>query len=163
MSVQRPRWTERRLTRPFVEWSAGFGGDASRFSPVDYPDSDTGYPYVLCSAWLFCPRTVEYRDGVFLADRFEAENVDTWRDTLDGVLEPVEDVVDETHLFDVFTNTDFDPYGEEQLSQLAVAVAECRQGVLTNRYPGRGIIVEYRDEDDEAYGPAVTFWSTNPA
>ncbi|MFF3512027.1 hypothetical protein [Streptomyces sp. NPDC002573] len=57
--------------------------------------------------------------------------------------------------------TDDDQLGEE-LPQLALALRECWQGVLSACYPDREITVAVSDEEDGSYGPTVTFW-TSPA
>ncbi|MGW2566635.1 hypothetical protein [Streptomyces sp. NPDC001537] len=63
----------------------------------------------------------------------------------------------------VFGNTsltDDDRLGEE-LPQLALALGECWQGVLSTRHPDREITVAVSDEEDGSYGPTLTF-STSP-
>lgn len=64
-------------------------------------------------------------------------------------------------LWEVFGNTELgneDRLGEE-LPQLAVAIGECWQGVLSVRHPDRTVTVQVSDEDDGAYGPTITFWT----
>ena len=162
MSEGRPQLGERGRPGFVEEWSTGFTGSADRLGPVDYLNSDDGYRAVVCATWLFCPETVEYRGGVFLLERFEADNVDDWLGRLDGAVDQAEDVVNETRLFDLFGNADIDTYGTGLARQVATAVGECWQGILERRFPGRSVTVEVRDDDDGAYGPSLTFW-TAPA
>lgn len=159
MSERRPKLGERYRPGFVEEWSTGFTGSASRLTPLDYLNSDEGYRAAVCATWLLCPETVEYRGGVFLAERFETGNVDDWLGRLRGAVDQAEDVVNETRLFDLFGNANIDAYGTGLARQVAVAVGECWQGILTRRFPGRDVIVEVRDDDDGAYGPSVTFWT----
>ncbi|HEX6472352.1 MAG TPA: hypothetical protein VF069_24885, partial [Streptosporangiaceae bacterium] len=127
-------------------------------------DFEGGLRFVLAAAWLFCPETVEYRGCVFLEDRFDPANVDNWFRDLDGSREHVEIMVNAVALWDVFTNTDLvdeNRFGEE-LPQLAMAIGECWQGILSRRYPDRDVTVRVTGEEDRDYGPTVTFW-TQPA
>ncbi|MEV0610978.1 hypothetical protein AB0I61_31950 [Polymorphospora rubra] len=50
-------------------------------------------PATRAAGWLFNPPTVEYRGGVFLADRFDASTVDTWFAQHPGETARVEAVV----------------------------------------------------------------------
>lgn len=161
MSERRPRQTGRERPEFVEQWSTEFTGSASRLSPIDYLNSDEGYRAVACAAWLFCPETVEYRGGIFLAERFQAGNVDQWLERL--AMGQVEDVVNESRLFDLFGNADVDAYGAALAHQVAVAIGECWQGVLAGRFPDRDVTVEVRDDDDGAYGPSVTFWTVHQA
>lgn len=161
MSEQRPKLGERERPGFVEEWSTKFTGSPSHLTPVDYLDSDEGYRATACATWLFCPETVEYRGGVFLAERFTAGNADDWIDHFDGSVDQAEDVVNETRLFDLFGYANIDAYGIGLAHQVAVAIGECWQGVLERRFPDRDVIVEVRDEDDDAYGPSVTFWTVH--
>ena len=64
-------------------------------------------------------------------------------------------------LWDTFANTDLTGESQlgEDLPQLAFAIGECWQGVLSARYPDRAVTAEVSDEEDGAYGPAITFWT----
>jgi hypothetical protein len=101
---------------------------------------------------------------LFLKDRFRQESVDDWFTKLGGDRERIEAVVNHVELWATFGNTpltDDDRLGEE-LPQLALALGECWQGLLSARYPDREITVEVSDEEDGSYGPTVIFW-TSPA
>ncbi|WP_208113215.1 hypothetical protein [Actinorugispora endophytica] len=137
------------------EWREGLGG-SDTLTPTAFIDQEAGYPYVVAAAWLFCPQTFEYRGGVFLAG-VRAETVDRWMEEFGGDVGRVEAMVNQTSLFDVFTNVAVDSYGEENLTRLAYAIGECWQGVLQRRYPERDIVVTVADEPDGAYGPTVSF------
>ncbi|MGW2718063.1 hypothetical protein [Streptomyces sp. NPDC001492] len=162
MTHSKPVWSERELPAFFRQWRTEWKDEA--LSPANYLDYEGGLRFVLAAAWLFCPETVEYRGGVFLKENFSRDTVDHWFTTLSHDRQRVEAVVNRVRLWDVFLNTslaDDDQLGEE-LPQLALAVGECRQGVLSARFPDREITVEVDDEEDGSYGPAVTFW-TSPA
>ncbi|MCZ1005968.1 hypothetical protein [Streptomyces lydicus] len=143
-----------------------FGHDSLReeLSPDNYLDFEGGLRFVLAAAWLFCPETVDYRGCVFLKENFSQGVVDDWFTELEGDRCRIELVVNHVELWAVFCNstlTDSDQLGEE-LPQLALALGECWQGVLSARHSDREITVEVRDEEDGSYGPTVTFW-TSPA
>jgi hypothetical protein len=162
VSVKNPRWTERRLPGFFLDWRRQWAGpSAHTLTPPDYLDEQKAFPHVVAAAWLFCPETVEYRDCIFLRERFEPDNVDTWFEHFNGAQEDVEAMVNQTELFDTFSNTDLDGHHDD-LASLALAIGECWQGILAVRYPGRGVTVEVSGEDDGDEGPAVTFWSDHP-
>lgn len=94
--------------------------------------------------------------------------VDDWFTNLGDDRQRIEAVTNHVELWSTFGNTplmDDDRLGEE-LPQLALALGECWQGVLSTRHPDREITVEVSDEEDGSYGPTVTFWtspSTSPA
>jgi hypothetical protein len=162
MSVRSPRWTDRRLPKFFTDWRGQFTGPSvNDMTPVDYLDEQKAFPYVVAAAWLFCPETVEYRDCLFLKDRFDAANVDTWFDRLEGDRADVEAMVNQTKLYDVFSNSDLDGH-DDDLEELALAVGDCWRGVLAASYPEHGVTVEVSTEEDGAYGPTITFWTNHP-
>ncbi|MFE1840280.1 hypothetical protein [Streptomyces sviceus] len=157
MSSSKPSWSERELPGFFKRWRTDWKDE--ELTPANYLDFEGGLRFVLAAAWLFCPETVEYRGGVFLKDRFSQDNIDNWFTTLDGDRERIEAVANHIELWALFANTplsDDDRLGEE-LPQLALALAECWQGVLSARYPDREITVQVSDEEDGSYGPTVTF------
>jgi hypothetical protein len=159
----KPSWSERELPAFFRQWRTDWKDE--ELAPENYLDFEGGLRFVLAAAWLFCPETVEYRGRVFLKDHFRQDTVDDWFTQLGGDRERVEAVVNHIELWDTFGNTpltDDDRLGEE-LPQLALALGECWQGVLSTRYPDREITVEVSDEEDGSYGPTVTFWSSPAA
>lgn len=159
MSSSKPSWSDRELPAFFTRWRTDWKDES--LTPANYLDFEGGLRFVLAAAWLFCPETVEYRGAVFLKDRFSEPTVDTWFETLSGDRERIESVANHVELWSLFTNTpltDEDHLGAE-LPQLAQALAETWQGVLSTRYPDREVTVEVSDEEDGAYGPTVTFWT----
>ena len=159
MSTGRPSWTNRRLPEFLLEWRLAWR--QPELAPENYIDYEGGLPHVLAAAWLFCPETVEYRDGIFLKDRFAEPNADRWFTELAEITPRVEAMINHVELWGVFGNTDLtgdDRLGED-LPQLATAIGECWQGVLSLRHPEKIVTVEVSDEDDGAYGPTITFWS----
>jgi hypothetical protein len=156
--VRKPQWVQRSLPRFFLEWrSHWLGPSAETMTPLDYINERKAFACVVAAAWLFCPETIEYRDCVFLKDRFDQENVDTWFEQLDGEQADVEAMVNQMKLYDVCASSELVSH-DDDLTALALAVGECWQGVLAARYPGRGLTVEVSGEEDGAYGPTVTFW-----
>ncbi|MFG2464898.1 hypothetical protein ACGFXB_05410 [Streptomyces canus] len=160
MSSSRPSWSDRKLPAFFTRWRAEWKDE--ELTPANYLDFEGGLRFVLAAAWLFCPETVEYRGGVFLKDRFGQDNIDNWFTTLDGDRERIEAVANHVELWALFGNTPLtaDDHLGEELPQLALALGESWQGILSTRYPDREITVVVSDEEDGAYGPTVTFWTT---
>ncbi|RPF35727.1 hypothetical protein [Streptomyces sp. TLI_185] len=160
MAERRPVWSGRELPVFFRRWRTEWKDE--ELSPANYLDYEGGLRFVLAAAWLFCPETVEYRGGVFLKERFGRGTVDDWFTNLGDDRQRIEAVVNHVELWATFGNTpltDDDRFGEE-LPQLAPALGECWQGVLSARYPDREITVEVSDEQDGSYGPTVTFWTS---
>ncbi|KWT62479.1 hypothetical protein ADL21_07815 [Streptomyces albus subsp. albus] len=162
MSSSKPAWSERELPAFFRRWRTEWKDEG--LSPDNYLDFEGGLRFVLAAAWLFCPETVEYRGCVFLKDNFSQGTVDDWFTNLEDDRRRIELVANHVELWSIFSNTpltDDDQLGDE-LPQLALALGECWQGVLSARYPDREITVEVSGEGDGSYGPTVTFW-TSPA
>jgi hypothetical protein len=159
MSTVRPSWNNRELPGFFLTWRSEW--QQSDLLLDNYLDHQGGLPFVVAASWLFCPETVEYRGCTFLKDRFDKTNVDDWFTNLAGFTERIEATVNHLELWGAFANTDLG--GENQLGkelpQLALAIGECWQGILSARYPDRTITVEVSDEEDGAYGPTITFWT----
>ncbi|WP_353946001.1 hypothetical protein ABII15_33350 [Streptomyces sp. HUAS MG91] len=161
MSSVKPSWSERELPAFFKRWRTEWKDET--LGPGSYLDFEGGLRFVLAAAWMFCPETIEYRGCVFLKDRFHRSTVDGWFSELGDDRKRVESVANHVELWDTFLNTplaDGDQLGEE-LPQLAVALGECWQGVLSARYPDREITVGVSDEEDGSYGPTVTFWTSS--
>ena len=159
MSTTKPSWTGRELPGFSLRWRAEW--QQPDLLSDNYIDYQGGLRFVVAAAWLFCPETVEYRGGVFLKDRFDSSNVDDWFARLAGATQRIEAVVNRLALWDTFPNTDLTGESQlgEELPQLAFAIGECWQGVLSARYPDRAVTAEVSDEEDGAYGPAITFWT----
>lgn len=149
----------RPLPRFFLNWRADFTPGGPGFTPTDFLGRDQAVPFVLMAAWLFCPETTEHRDGIFLTERFNADNADKWIAHFGGDVHGAEKMVNAITLYDFFTNADLDPYTDQDLAQLADSIAECWRGVLGRRYPDRRITVDLSGAGDAEYGPRITFWS----
>lgn len=163
MSTAKPRWTERVLPRFFLQWRSQWVGPAvADMSPFDYINEQSGLRFLIAGAWVFCPETTEYRGCVLLSERFNAENVDTWLEHFDGSVGDVEAMVNQTNLNDAFGIGDADEIDDEDVAQLALAIGECWQGVISTRYPDRDITVTVSGDEDGSYGPTVTFSSRKP-
>jgi hypothetical protein len=150
----------------FVEWRDGFGPDAT-LSPLDYLNRDAAVPFVIAAKWLFCPEFVEYRGCVLAAknrlptesglDEYDRKIVDSWFDAL-GDHRPAVEAKANLLMFDsVFSSADTTAF-DDDLPGLAQAVAQCWQGLLAVRYPGRRFTFEVQDDADG--GPELTFFST---
>jgi hypothetical protein len=159
MSIIRPSWTKRELPGFFRRWRSEW--QDPDLLPHNYIDFQGGLPFALAAAWLFCPETVEYQACTFLKHRFDKSNVDEWFTVLGGATQQVEAKVNHVELWGMFANTNLTDENQlgEELPQLAIAIGECWQGVLSARYPDRTVTVEVSDEEDGAYGPTVTFWT----
>ncbi|MEV0732326.1 hypothetical protein [Polymorphospora sp. NPDC050346] len=68
----------RPLPAFFTAWRDGWGPQATAWTPVDFLNQASSVPTTIAAGWLFNPATVAYRDGIFLADRFDAASVDAW-------------------------------------------------------------------------------------
>ena len=149
MSTTKPSWTGRELPGFSLRWRAEW--QQPDLLSDNYIDYQGGLRFVVAAAWLFCPETVEYRGS----------NVDDWFARLTGATQRIEAVVNRLALWDTFPNTDLTGESQlgEELPQLAFAIGECWQGVLSARYPDRAVTAEVSDEEDGAYGPAITFWT----
>jgi hypothetical protein len=159
--------SESALPGFFVEWRDGFGPDAADFSPLDFVNQEQAVPFVIAARWLFCPDFIEYR-GCVIVEKNRAVGgsglapadqaiVDDWFSTLGDDRAAVEAKVNLLNVADLFASVDTTPF-EDDLSGLARSIAECWQGLLAVRYPGRRFTVEVYDDDFGA-GPEVTFHS----
>lgn len=149
----------RPLPHFFLEWRQGWEPGGASFSPMNYFIEESAVPALIMAAWVFCPETVTYREGVFLAERFDEANVDTWLSASDHDVAVAERKTNAIVLYDLFGSVDLDPYSDEDLQGLADSIGECWRGVLGRRYPERKITVQVSGEAEGAYGPTVTFWT----
>ena len=160
MSTTKPRWTGRVLPRFFAQWRSQWTGPtAADMSPYDYINEQGGLRFAIAGAWVFCPETTEYRGCIVLSERFNAENVDTWLEYFHGNVRDVEAMVNQTHLDDVLGTGESDEIDDEDVAQLALAIGECWQGVISARYPDRDMTVIVSGDEDGSRGPTVTFSS----
>ncbi|MFI5936282.1 hypothetical protein [Actinoplanes sp. NPDC051494] len=149
----------RPLPEFFLNWRSGWGDAAASWTPTDYLNQDSAIAATVAAGWLFNPSTVRYRGAIFLAERFNAPNVDEWFERYPEESARVEAVVNTVALYDFFVNADTDPY-ENSLPGLAADVGVCWRGVLTLRYPDLDVHVETTDGSGSGeYGPSVTFWT----
>jgi hypothetical protein len=163
VSTAKPRWTERVLPRFFAQWrSQWVGPTAADMSPSDYINEQGGLRFLIAGAWVFCPETTEYRGCIVLSERFNADNVDTWLEHFGGNVSDAEAMVNQTHLDDAFGLGDADEIDDQDVAQLALALGECWQGVISARYPDRDITVTVSANEDGSYGSTVTFCSGKP-
>lgn len=83
--MRKPQWAQRSPPGFFLDWRSQWAGaSAETMTLLDYINEQKAFAYVAAAAWLFCPETIEHRDCIFLKDRFNQENVDTWFEQLDG-------------------------------------------------------------------------------
>lgn len=152
-------WTDRRYPEFVRAWSWEMLGGADEGDPVDYLAQEGGVEFTIAAAWLFCPDTVEYRGGIFLKKRFIRENVDDWLETTDII--STQSVVNSTKIWSLFGDVESSAFEDESEFQLASAVGECWDGVLSKRYPDRRMRVHVNLDVDEgsSVGPSVTFWA----
>lgn len=157
-----PVWRERVVPSFIRQWLADVWGACDGVAPEDYLDQAGAPEIVIAASWLFCPETVEYRGGIFLASRFRAENVDMWLDGHDLVR--TQATVNLVFIWSLFDNAESPALDAMDEVQLAQAMAECWYGVLVQRYPGHDIRVSQDLDVDESSpkGPSITLWSTGP-
>ena len=143
----------------FLRWRASWGDAAAAWTPTDYLNQEGAIGAAIAAGWLFNPSTVGYRGAIFLAERFDAKNVDEWFDRYPNEPARIESVVNTVALYDFFANCDTDPY-EDSLQGLAADIGVCWRGVLTVRHPELMVHVEVAYGTDPGdYGPSVTFWT----
>ncbi|SIN33899.1 hypothetical protein [Micromonospora cremea] len=130
------------------EWVDGWGS----FDHGSFVLVNTTVAEAVVLADILWPRFVEYRGGVFLGFRFDAEGVDTWLAELDGDVPRVESMINHLHLWDIMN-----PAGDAEyvaLSALAPRIAEAWRAALLLRLPDRDFVVTVAD-DPEDYGPTL--------
>jgi hypothetical protein len=157
---EKPEWKNRDTPAFVKKFSRERYGEGFHADPVDFLDQDAGVAFAVAAAWLFCPETVEYRDGIFLRRRFFPGNVDTWLETHD--LTATQVIVNLTEIWALFTNAQSDVFDDQDENALASALAECWYGVIQQRHPDHRIhvSVDLDEEGTSAVGPTVTVWSS---
>jgi hypothetical protein len=80
--------------------AGGIGENAADWTPTDYLNQDAGLGAAIAAGWLFNPPTVGYRDGIFLAERFDAPVVDEWFARYPDEPARIESVVNAVVLYD---------------------------------------------------------------
>jgi hypothetical protein len=105
---------------------------------------------------LLWPDFVEFRGCTFLKFKFDESNVDMWLERLSEDFRAVEAVVNQVHLWDVFSPGSPEEY--RVLSQLAHRVSDMWRSALHIAFPDRIFLVLVLD-DPEEYGPTLTFTS----
>jgi hypothetical protein len=106
-------------------------------------------------ATLFWPTFVESRGCVLLAERYDEDAFEAWRQSLNGDRRGIEAVVNHVHIWDIF-----DPDAEGMPGDVLEALVEVLVGgweaALKDAFPGRHFRVEVVLDD---YGPTLTFFS----
>ncbi len=143
----------------FADWRSDW--TPGHFVPLDYLNQPESLRVVLMAQWLFCPQFVEYRGGVYLADRFTESTIDNWMRRTDLTVPAVEEVVNRVKLWDVFGDVDMDDL-TPSLEDLACSIAVCWKGVLAEAFPGRAFVVRSETEEFGVYWPGVTFFGDPP-
>jgi hypothetical protein len=159
MTNMRSNVSQRRFPGFLDEWREVNGED---FTPISYLNQPDGLSFVIAAQWLFAPDFAEYRSGIFRTElpRGLSENdrkvLDDWHTEFNGDVPKVEKIANLLTFNDAFTACDLAPY-EEDLPQLARAVARSWDAQLRVEFPDRVFQVEVYD-DAASYGPQVTFF-----
>ena len=121
------------------------------------------YVSEICSpedVMLFCrllfPDFVVRDDAVFLESRYDAAIFDVWLEQLNGDVNAVERVMNQIHLYDVFSGTASD-VGDVIFEQLADIFAVSWRLVLRDKFPEKKFSVEVSNTEQD-YGPTIIFF-----
>ncbi|MCP4305869.1 MAG: hypothetical protein GY925_15465 [Actinomycetia bacterium] len=118
-----------------------------------------GLTGVLAVATFLLPDFVEERGCVLLPWQFEQSTFDEWWESLDGDRSRIEDVINHTHLWDLFASRPDDPLEQHAIESLGRLVANSWERVLGADFPDRSFTVTCSNDPDTDYGPTVTFYS----
>jgi hypothetical protein len=114
----------------------------------------------LLMAAVCWPRFVRYR-GLVLLGPHVSPTVDDWIKKLDGCAYRVEEMVNHTHLWDVFTSfAESDEAQYEALEELGKGLATMWAAAVLAQAPDVPMVVECRGEPDD-YGPTIYCYRRN--
>ena len=109
---------------------------------------------------LLVPDFIELQGCVLLrgVGNHTPESFQQWWSKLHGDVAAIEDLLNSLPLWDLFSEVDVSPLGQQALAEFGRTLVLTWQAALSNRYPGRRFLVELRDGSTE-HGPTVSFHS----
>ena len=121
------------------------------------------YVSAVCSpedCLLFCrllfPDFFVSQGAVILNAKYDHDVFFVWLKKFDGDVRAVEEIMNHTHLYDVFSGCN-DEVDDVVFEQLAELVSLSWRLVLKDKFPERKFSVEVSNSDQD-YGPTVTFY-----
>lgn len=141
------------LLTDFQQWKQANDED---FSLWDYLSGVATVEMAIAFTKLFWPDFVEHEKGIFLAEAFDVQIYQDWKEKLGCDISAIERMMNHQHIDDLLPGAD--RVGIENLVYLGNAIATMWESRLQSLYPGREFQVNC---DRDEYTVVVTFHSKN--
>jgi hypothetical protein len=135
-------------------WREARGGSPHLF---DFLSESADAALAVAFSRLYWPVFIEVRGCILIEDKFQEATFLRWWDELDGDCRRIEEVVNHTHLWDLFE--DDDSASADALKHVADILARTWRCALRDQFPSRAVDVYVLDEPAE-YGPTIVVRSS---
>lgn len=139
--------------RDYQEWKKVNDDD---FSLWDYLFGVANIEIALAFTKLFWPDFVEHEEGIFLAEVFNPEIYDRWKETLGNNPRAIEQAMNHIHIDDLLPGSE--NMDRENLFYLGKKLADMWSSRLEKLYPERIFKVSCQRDDDIDETVVVTFY-----
>lgn len=128
-----------------------------RFGLWDYLSVRGDFELAAAFTKLFWPDFKNVEDCILLAEQYEQETFQEWKQKLNGDRKQIESVINHVHIYDLFLNTKNENLDPAIYETIATAMMKCWKCALSEAFPGKKFKIEYETEPEE-YGPTLTFF-----
>jgi hypothetical protein len=117
--------------------------------------SDFDLAFAFCK--LFFPEFIEVESCVLLAEKYESETFEKWKNTLNGNSRQLEATLNHTHIYDLFSEPDnSEEVSLEICEEIGKYIVKSWAISLKETFPEKKFDINFSTEPDD-YGPTITF------
>lgn len=110
---------------------------------------------------LFFPEFVQVDECVFLAEMYNSQAYQDWREKFGGDRMQLESIINHVHIYDLFeADEESDDLDEKVWDGIAKYLVKSWMFALNEMFPDREFFIRHSNDPDE-YGPTITFYQLN--